>query len=61
MFLFYTETESIDVLIERKQTEDQPKQFDRDYILIFFYLGLIRFFLVSFVFFDFGLFRFEPK
>ncbi len=32
LFRFYTETESFDVSIEPKQTEDQPKQF---YILIF--------------------------
>jgi hypothetical protein len=31
LFRFYTETESFDVSIEPKQTEDQPKQF---YILI---------------------------
>jgi len=35
MFHFYTETESFDILIEPKQTEDQPKQFDREHILIF--------------------------
>ncbi len=28
LFPFYTETESFSVLIEPKQTEDQPKQFD---------------------------------
>jgi hypothetical protein len=32
---FYTETESFDVSIEPKQTEDQPKQFDRGHILVF--------------------------
>jgi hypothetical protein len=32
----YTETESFDVSIEPKQTEDQPKQFDREHILVFF-------------------------
>jgi hypothetical protein len=36
LFRFYTETESFDVLIEPKQTEDQPKQFDREHILLFF-------------------------
>jgi hypothetical protein len=36
LFRFYTETESFDVLIEPKQTEDQPKQFDREHILISF-------------------------
>ncbi len=35
LFHFYTETESFDILIEPKQTEDQPKQFDREHILIF--------------------------
>jgi hypothetical protein len=36
LFRFYTETESFDVLIEPKQTEDQPKHFDREHILLFF-------------------------
>ncbi len=36
LFRFYTETESFDVSIEPKQTEDQPKQFDREHILPFF-------------------------
>jgi hypothetical protein len=31
LFRFYTETESFDVLIEPKQTEDQPKQIERAY------------------------------
>jgi hypothetical protein len=46
LFRFYTETESFDVLIEPKQTEDQPKQFDREHILLFFSenLGFSRFF-----------------
>ncbi len=30
LFGFYTETENFDVSIEPKQTEDQPKQFDRE-------------------------------
>jgi hypothetical protein len=30
LFRFYTETESFDFSIEPKQTEDQPKQFDRE-------------------------------
>ncbi len=37
LFRFYTETESFDVSIEQKKTEDQPKQFDREcggYIVI---------------------------
>ncbi len=36
LFRFYTEKESLDVSIEPKQTEDQPKQFDREHILVFF-------------------------
>jgi hypothetical protein len=36
LFRFYTETESFHVSIEPKQTEDQPKKFDREHILIFF-------------------------
>jgi hypothetical protein len=36
LFRFYTETEIFDVLIEPKQTEGQPKQFDMEYILVFF-------------------------
>jgi hypothetical protein len=35
-FGFYTETESFDVSIEPKQTEDQGKQFDREHILVCF-------------------------
>ncbi len=35
LFRFYTETESFDVSIEPKQTEDQPKKFDREHILVF--------------------------
>jgi hypothetical protein len=35
LFHFYTETESFDISIEPKQTEDQPKKFDREYILVF--------------------------
>jgi hypothetical protein len=59
LFRFYTETETFDVLIELKQTEDQPKQFDREQILLFFTenLGvfrLFRFFLFFFVFLVFS-------
>jgi hypothetical protein len=36
LFRFYTETESFDVSIEPKQTEDQPKQFDIEHLLVFF-------------------------
>jgi hypothetical protein len=32
---FYTETEIFDVSSEPKQTEDQPKQLDREHILVF--------------------------
>ncbi len=35
LFHFYTETESFDVSIEPRQTEEQPKQFDTDHILAF--------------------------
>jgi hypothetical protein len=33
---FYTETESFGVSIEPEQREDQPKQFDREHIFVFF-------------------------
>jgi hypothetical protein len=51
---FYTETESFNVLIEPKQTEDQPKQFDMENILVFFskklgFWGVFRFVLVCFL------------
>ncbi len=36
LFRFYTKTESLDVSIEPKQTEDPPKQFKREYICVFF-------------------------
>jgi hypothetical protein len=36
LFRFYTETQSFHVSIEPKQTEDQPKQFDREHSLLFF-------------------------
>jgi hypothetical protein len=35
LFRFYTETESFDVSIEPKQTEDHPKPFDREHIWYF--------------------------
>ncbi len=69
LFRFFTETESFDVSIEPKQTEDQPKQFDREYILLFFtenlgffwffwFFSVFSVFSVFFVFFVFfGLFR----
>ncbi len=55
LFCFYTETESFNVSIEPKQTEDQPKQFDREHILQFFteILGFSRFFSFFSVFFGF--------
>jgi hypothetical protein len=46
LFRFYTETESFDVSIEPKQTEDQLKQFDREHILFF----LRKFRVVSVIF-----------
>ncbi len=57
LFRFYTETESFDVSIEPKQAEDQPKQFDREHILLFFTenLGFFSFFVF------FGFFRFVSK
>ncbi len=56
LFRFYNETESFEVSIEPKQTEDQPKQFEREHILLFFTetLGFLVFFLF------FGFFRFFP-
>jgi hypothetical protein len=36
LFRFYTETENFDVSNEPKQTEDQPKLFDREHILLFY-------------------------
>jgi hypothetical protein len=46
LFGFYTKTESFDVLIETKQTEEQQKQFDRELIYFGIFsenLGFIRF------------------
>ncbi len=54
LFRFYTETESFDVLIEPKQTEDQPKQFDREHFFGLFWNSLFRNSL-------FRLFRFYTK
>jgi hypothetical protein len=50
LFPFYTETEKFCVSIDLKQTEEQPKQFDRELILVFFSenLGLFRFVLLWF-------------
>jgi hypothetical protein len=60
LFRFYTETESFDVSIELKQTEDQPKQFDREHILLFFTenLEFFRFFQIFSLFSLFRFFRF---
>jgi hypothetical protein len=54
LFCYYTETESFDVSIEPKQTEDQPNQFDREHISLFFTknVGVFSVFLV------FSFFRF---
>ena len=62
LFRFYTETESFDVSIEPKQTEDPPKQFKREYIWKFFQkfrvvsvcFGLLRNRSVCFGCFDIG-------
>jgi hypothetical protein len=62
VFHCYTETESFDVSTEPKQTEDQPKQFDREHILVFFRkfrvvsvcFGLIQNSSVCFGCFDIG-------
>jgi hypothetical protein len=40
LFRFYTKTESFDVSIEPKQTEDQPKQFKSEYVLYKRYVQL---------------------
>ncbi len=62
LFRFYTETESFDVSIKPKQTEDPPKQFKREYIWVFFKkirvvsvcFGLLRNRSVCFGCFDIG-------
>ncbi len=43
MFRLYTETESFGVSLALKQTGDQPKQFDRQHILVFFHKVLYCF------------------
>ncbi len=50
LFRFYTETESFGGSIALKKTEEQPKQCDREHILVFFskYFGLFWFVLVCF-------------
>jgi hypothetical protein len=59
----YTKKESFGVSIEPKQTEDQPKQFDRGHILVFFVnLGLFRFVSKQLCLFQLFRYRFEtPK
>ncbi len=70
LFCFYIETEIFDVLIEPKQTEDQPKQFDRKHILLVFcrkfwvfpfFCGYFRFFSVCFKTVCFGCFASVQK
>jgi hypothetical protein len=63
LFHFYTKTESFDVSIEPKQTEDQLKQFDREHILLFFAenLGVFRFLFFFYFVFVFWLFRFYTE
>ena len=58
LFRFYTEIESFDVSIEPKQTGDQPKQFDREHILLFFTENVVFF---SFFFRFFRYFWFVSK
>jgi hypothetical protein len=48
LFDSYAETESFDVSIEPKQTEDTPNQFERDYEYFSENLGLFRFFSVCY-------------
>jgi hypothetical protein len=55
LFCFYTKTEIIDVSIDPKQTEDQPKQFNKEHILVFFSR---KFRVFPFVSVCFGLSRF---
>ncbi len=61
LFRFYTETESFGVSIEPKQTEDQPKQFDREHKLVFFHNILCSFKLFWFILVCFGSFEFYTK
>ncbi len=55
LFRFNTKTESFDVSIEPKQTEDQLKQFDREHILLFFIFPIFSVFFHFFCFFVFFL------
>jgi hypothetical protein len=66
LFRVYTETESFGVLIEPEQTEEQPKQFNIELILVFFqkikgFSGLFRMVLVCFKTVCFGCFASIPK
>jgi hypothetical protein len=66
MFRFYTDTESFGVSIKPKQTDDQPKQFDREHILVFFHkilccFGLFRFVSDYFETVCFGCFEFYTE
>jgi hypothetical protein len=56
LFRFYNETESFDVSIEPKQTGDQPKQFDREHILLFFTENVAFFSRIFSVFLFFSVF-----
>jgi hypothetical protein len=47
LFRFYTETESFDVSIEPKQTEDQPKQFKREFRVAAIFLEHFQTFTVA--------------
>ncbi len=64
-FYMYTETERFDVSIEPKQTEEQPKQFVREHILLFLTenLGFFHFFRFFGLFQNslFRLFRFYTE
>ncbi len=66
MFRFYTETESFDVSIELKQTEDQPNSLIGSIFWYFFqkvlgFSGLFRFVLDCFEIVCFGCFASLPK
>jgi hypothetical protein len=52
LFRFYTKTESFDVSIEPKQTEDQPKQHTVFWVFPVFF-GFFRFVSKQFVLMDF--------
>ncbi len=62
-FRSYTQTANFNVSFEPQQTEDQPKQFDREHILVFSdNLGLFWFVSKQFCLFQLFRFRFEtPK